>query len=421
VTATDINVTVRIAGLPDFSSAPSDTGPSSVFRVNREEIERTLHALIEYFNTRFQFYGRKLKLQIFDGEGSFVTELQGGGQEKVEADAVKAAEEYKAFADLSAITPPYADSLARRQVINFGAPYVSDEWLAARAPYVWSQFTDCTTIASTVSDWMNKRVAGKPARLAGGDLKDKPRKIALIAPDNPWYQQCADAGQRVLEQAGNKLGARMAYKLDFNTLSNQAASVVAKLRSEGITTVICGCDPAFPIFLTSKAQEQNYQPEWTIVGAGFVDFDVFGQLYQQDQWNRAMGVSFLGTLTPLRGGYGYAAFKAVRPNEEPSSMVDLLYYQIYLLAIGVQGAGPNLNPETFNRAMYAYPGGTGLVGTWKFEAGRHTPTVDAREIWYDPEKVSVQNNQKGAYVETEPGKRYRPGQFPSGEPPIPPR
>jgi len=123
---------------------------------------------------------------------------------------------------------------------------------------------------------------------------------------------------------GQQAGARIAYKLDFNTLSNQAASVVAKLRSEGITTVICGCDPAFPIFLTSKAQEQSYQPEWTIVGAGFVDFDVFGQLYQQDQWNRAMGVSFLGTLTPLRGGYGYAAFKAVRPGEEPSSMVDLL-------------------------------------------------------------------------------------------------
>ena len=132
-----------------------------------------------------------------------------------------------------------------------------------------------------------------------------------------------------------------------------------------------------------------------------------------------MGVSFLGTLTPLRGGYGYAAFKAVRPNEEPSELVDLLYYQIYLLAIGVQEAGPHLNPETFNRAMYAYPGGSGLVGTWKFEPGRYTPTVDAREIWCDPEKVSVQNNQKGAYVEAEPGKRYRPGQFPAGEPPSP--
>ncbi|MGH8998157.1 MAG: ABC transporter substrate-binding protein, partial [Acidimicrobiia bacterium] len=416
VTPTEINVTLRMASVPDFSAAPGDSGPSSVFKFDRAEVERTMRGLVEYFNSRFQFYGRKLKLHIFDGEGDFVTELQGGGQEEVEADATKAVEEYNAFADVAAISAPYADALARRQVINIGAPYMSAEWLAGRAPYSWSQFTDCSFVSSTVSDWMNKRVAGRPAAKAGGELQGQPRRIALIAPENPWYQQCADAGQRVLEEAGNEVAARLAYKLDLNTLSNQAASIVAKLRDQNITTIVCGCDPAFPIFLTSKAQEQSYEPEWVIVGAGFVDFDVFGQLYQQDQWSRSFGVSFLGTLQPLRGGYGYAAFKSVRPNEEPSSLVDIFYYQLYLLAIGVQGAGPNLTPESYARGMYAYPGGTGLVGTWKFQPGRYTPTVDAREIYWDPEKVSVQNNEPGAYVETEPGRRYRPGEWPEGEP-----
>jgi hypothetical protein len=421
VTPTEIIVSARLAGLPDFSAAPSDSGPAASFSIKPEEIKRTLEALAEYFNSRFQFYGRKIKMVFFDGKGNFNTELQGGGQEAVEADAVKAAEEIKAFADIIAISAPYTDALARRGVMAFGAPYMSAEWMAARRPYAWSPTTDCTFIQRTVSDYVNKRLAGKPAKYAGGDLKGKSRTTAILAPENPWYQQCVEAGEKVAREAGHPNQARIAYKLDFNTLSNQAASIIAKLKSEKITTVICGCDPAIPIFLTSKAQEQGYHPEWIITGAGFIDLDVLGQLYQQDQWSRSLGVSFIGPLQPLRATTGYNAFKAVRPNEEPSALVDILYYEMYLLAIGVQHAGPQLTPETFERGMYAWPGGSGPAGTWKFTPGRHTPTQDAREIYWDRNATSPQNKEKGSYVDPNPGKRYRPGEWPTTDPAVPER
>ena len=421
VTDKEIVVAARLAGLPDFSAAPSDSGPAASFSVKPEEIKRTLEGLADYFSSRFQFYGRKLKIVFFDGKGNFNTELQGGGQEQVEADAVKTAEEIKAFADILAISAPYSDALARRGVLSFGAPYMSQEWLAARRPYAWSPTTDCTFIQESVSDYVNKRLAGKPAKYAGGDLKGKTRTTAVLAPENPWYQQCVEAGEKVARAAGHPNQARIAYKLDFNTLSNQAASIIAKLKSEKITTVICGCDPAIPIFLTSKAQEQGYAPEWIITGAGFIDFDILGQLYQQDQWSRSLGISFIGPLQPLRASTGYNAFKVARPNEEPSSLVDLLYYNMYLLAIGVQHAGPQLNPETFERGMYAWPGGSGPAGTWKFTPGRYTPTQDAREIYWDRNAVSPQNKEKGSYVETSPGKRFRPGQWPATDPAVPER
>jgi hypothetical protein len=421
VSPTEITISARLAGLPDFSAAPSDNGPAASFSVKPEEIKRTIEGLADYFNSRFQFYGRKLKIVFFDGKGNFNTELQGGGQEQVEADAVKAVEEIKAFGDIIAISAPYSDALARRGALSFGAPYMSQEWLAARHPYAWSPTTDCTFIQQTVSDYVNKRLAGKPAKYAGGDLKGKPRTTAVIAPENPWYQQCVDAGEKVAKAAGHPNQARIAYKLDFNTLSNQAASIIAKLKSEKITTVICGCDPAIPIFLTSKAQEQGYSPEWIITGAGFIDLDVLGQLYQQDQWSHSLGVSFIGPLQPLRATTGYNAFKAVRPNEEPSVLVDILYYEMYMLAIGVQHAGPQLTPETFERGMYAYPGGSGPAGTWKFTPGRYTPTQDAREIYWDRNAVSPQNKEKGSYVETMPGKRFRPGDWPATDPAVPER
>jgi hypothetical protein len=421
VTPTDIVISARLAGLPDFSSAPSDNGPAATFSIKPEEIKRTLDGLADYFNSRFQFYGRKIKIVYFDGKGSFEKELQGAGQEEVEADAVKAAEEIKAFADIIAISAPYGDALARRGVLSFGAPFMSAEWLSARRPYVWSPMVDCTFIQQSVSDYVNKRLAGKPARYAAGDLKGKPRTTAVLAPENPWYQQCVDAGEKVAKAAGHPNQDRIAYKLDFNTLSNQAASVIAKLKSEKITTVICGCDPAFPIFLTSKAQEQGYSPEWIITGAGFIDLDILGQLYQQDQWSHSLGVSFIGPLQPLRATTGYSAFKIARPNEEPSNLVDLLYYQLYMLAIGIQEAGPQLTPETFERGMYTYPGGSGPAGTWRFTPGRYTPTQDAREIYWDRNAISPQNKEKGSYVEPTPGKRYRPGDWPATDPAVPER
>ena len=421
VSATEITLSARLAGLPDFSAAPSDNGPAASFSIKPEEIKRTLEGLADYFNSRFQFYGRKLKIVFYDGKGNFNTELQGGGQEQVEADAVKAAEEIKAFGDIIAISAPYSDALARRGLMSFGAPFMSQEWLAARRPYAWSPTTDCTFIQQSVSDYVNKRLAGKAAKYAGGDLKGKPRTTAVIAPENPWYQQCVEAGEKVAKAAGHPNQARIAYKLDFNTLSNQAASIIAKLKSEKITTVICGCDPALPIFLTSKAQEQGYSPEWIITGAAFIDLDILGQLYQQDQWSHSLGLSFIGPLQPLRATTGYNAFKIARPNEEPSNLVDLFYYEMYTMVIGLQEAGPNLTPETFERGMYAYPGGFGPAGTWKFTPGRYTPTQDAREIYWDRNAVSPQNKQKGSYVETMPGKRFRPGDWPATDPAVPER
>jgi hypothetical protein len=45
---------------------------------------------------------------------------------------------------------------------------------------------------------------------------------------------------------------------------------------------------------------------------------------------------------------------AVRPDEEPIELVDILYYQLYLVALGVQMAGPTLTPETFEAGLHAY-------------------------------------------------------------------
>src|SRR5690606_14215951 len=93
-----------------------------------EDLLRTAEGLIDYFNQNFQFYGRRLVLEGYEGRGSLVEELYGAGQEAATNDALRVVDEIGAFADVTALTQPYADALARNQVLSFGVPYMSQEW-----------------------------------------------------------------------------------------------------------------------------------------------------------------------------------------------------------------------------------------------------------------------------------------------------
>lgn len=414
VTATDITMSARLLNEKGFQQTLAALAGADILD-RPADIQRTISALADYFNAHFQFYGRKLKPVFYNGAGSEINELLGGGQAEAEADAVKVTEEIKAFAEINGATPPFTDALARRKVLAFGTPYLSMEWHQQRRPYNWSANTDCSVIVASTSEFVVKQLLNKNADYAGDGLEGKPRKFAVLAPENPWYQQCVDAGQRIVTKAGHPYDERIAYKLDLATLSNQAASVVAKLKSEGITTVVCGCDPIFPVFLSNKASEQGYNPEWVLAGTAQTDLDLVGQLDDQDQWSHAFGVSYLGTFRPLRAGLGYAAYKTVR-KDEPAFAVELIYSEMYLLALGIQLAGPNLNPQTFEKGMFSYPGGTGPFGTWGFGPTSYTPTQDYRVIWWDPDGMSPYNNQKGTYREAFGGKRFRAGSLPASDP-----
>src|SRR3546814_9341718 len=126
--------------------------------------------------------------------------------------------------------------------------------------------------------------------------------------------------------------------------------------------------------MTPKANEQNYEPEWLTSGLAFVEQDIVSQLIDQKQWSRAFGIAYNAESEPIGASFPYAAYKQMRPADEPSFGVEELYYQMYNLAIGIKLAGPNLTPAPFQAGMYAYPGGVGASGTWCIGPGANTPT-----------------------------------------------
>jgi hypothetical protein len=402
-------ITVSIRQLDLGSAAQAFARISGdIVQEDPQALYDTIQAYVDYFNAKFQFYGRQLKLQYFDGQGSLLDELLGSGREAALADATRASTEVGAFAELNGLTLPYADALAQRGVVSFGAPYPSREWHVDRRPYVWSYFPDGTNVIRSVAAWMRSRIdPSAPAQYGGPEVNGKTRRIAIVSPENPEYGQSVDEFVRLMKEYGIPLVADLRYQLDLGTMPNQASSIIARLKDAQATTVIAGTDPIMlAIGLLAKANEQDYNPEWITGGLAFVDQDLVGQLFDPAQWQHAFGIAYNAQVQSRGTSYAYNAYKQMRPNSEPSQLFEQIYYQVYLLAIGVQMAGPNLNPQTFEAGMFRYGPHQGPMGLWRFGPGDYTSTDDFREVWWDAKATSPQNNDVGAWKELNGGARY---------------
>jgi hypothetical protein len=382
------------------------------FDETAEDFLRTTEGLVDYFNETFQMYGRKIVLEPFQGAGTMTTELVGGGREAASTDGLKASSEIGAFADITASSQPYAEALVAGRTIGFGAPYLSREWFGENRPYAWSLTSDCSVVGEAASAYGLARLFGGTADHAEGELKGKPRKMAVISPNNAEYQRCTDAGLAVVEEAGEQVDYVTDYALDLGRIPNQATSIATELVRQDITTISCFCDPFMLLNLIQQVDAAGIDPEWIVTGVGFIDIDLIGQglSKQNDQWSRAFGGSSLGVQPEREDSPGYKAYKSVR-DDEPSLAVDVLYYQLYQLALGIQMAGPELTPESLETGLFSYPEHTGPAGTWDYlvdEDGKpvsFTPVIDLREVRWDPEATSPFNGEEGTYVGD--GPRFR--------------
>lgn len=417
VTADTIKVTWRFpADNGSAAAIQSAAGDGIDISDSREDLVRTIQGLTEYFNTHYQFYGRKVVMDVFDGRGVGADEVQGAGQEGANADAVTVASQKGAFMDASAGTAPYTDALARRQVLSIGVNYLSEEWYTERHPYVWTGVS-CSQTAHMAAEYANKRLFKGTADHAGDGLRGKPRKVAIIAPENSFYQDCVKAAQADMAKEGNAVAASLSYALDINTISQDSSAIVARLSADQITSVIMITDPVSPLFFTAKSTQQRYNPEWVITGTAAVDADVVAQQYDQGQWAHAFGFRTLFAGEAREKTQAYAAFKAARPTQEPAGLALYgIYQRLLQMAIGIQLAGPNLTPTTFGLGTQSYTGGTGFYGSLKGRPGLHSLQTDAEEVYYDPKATSPFNGAQGAYIPTTP--HYELGQWPREKPRV---
>jgi hypothetical protein len=418
VTGSTITLTARLTTDQSFQQTLAQLAGAQLRDTNADN-QRTIEALVQYFNSHFQFYGRKLQVKFFTGQGSLSNELQGYGQANAVVDA-KTAQSQGGFADITAESEPYSTALWNNGIMGLGDPYMPNFWHEQHAPFDWSLATDGTDLATEVANYAVQKLCppGTPAAYAGGSLKGAPRKFAGIAPQNELYQVSAQVFKQIMEAHGCSV-TNFQYSLDLGTESQKAANLVAQLKAGGYTTILCGCDPIFPVYLSGTAYQQSYLPEFVEIGAALVDQDYVGQLYNQQFYAHAFGISPNLATVPYTQTIGYAAYKTVR-SDEPAFFVDIIFLQLEMLAIGIQMAGPNLTPATFQAGMYSYPPRLGPAGLWGFSSTQHTIPNDFREVCWSPSTVSPNNNKPGAYIQPS-NQRWTANNVPAGAPgcPIP--
>lgn len=419
VSAETIRISFRVLDERGFQQTLAELAGASLSDTP-DTVRNTVAGLAEYFNQRFQLYGRQIEIVFYEGVGSNTNELVGKGRAQAEQDAQNVGT-MDIFADISATSEPYTNALCNQGVLALGNPYLSRQYHDERGPCAWSLAVNGTEVAEFAAEFAAKRLSGGTADFAGGSIQGAPRVIATLAPNNPWYQESVEVSRGRFAELTNGApqGPNYQYLLDLAQLSNQASELIPRMAADGVTTVICGCDPIFPVFLSGVAARENYFPEFIIAGTALTDADVVGQLWNQEFASHAFGVSPLQNFVPPTQTIAYQAFKSVRPDQEPAFSVDLIYYQMYQLAIGLQMAGPNLSPTTFQQGMYDYPPQSGPYGLWDFGPGDHTTADDVREIYWDPNAVSGYNGRPGAYVGINGDQRYLRDQLPSGPFPRP--
>jgi hypothetical protein len=394
VTGSTITLTYRYAVTPEEQQLSALVGPSLL--PTNQEVTSVMNAYISVFNKDFELYGRHVVLKAFQGKGDFLAEDQGSGQAQAQEDA-DTAKALGSFANISLLgsTPPFIAALAGDHIISIGGLIQSTTVMAQLAPYDYETNPDCQKVAAAGVQIIGRAMSGLPAEYAGSPATArKSRVFALLSPDNQSYDQCSGiVATRLKKEYGIDLAVDLHYPLNLTGGAALAENTVAQLKSAGVTTVVCACDPVTPIYLTGDANAIDYHPEWFAINLG----DAYNRLPNQQQWSHAMAGG--AVPVPRSQDEAYKVFRMVDPTGPLIATYAQAYEPLLLFFDALQAAGPDLTPVNFRRGMDSLPPSLpgAEFGPWRFGPSTYDPAAGFEMMWWDPTGVSPQDGLKGVF------------------------
>lgn len=390
----------------------------------------------QFFNQRYEFYGRKLSLVDYTAVGCVDRQPDPG---KMRADAVAVDEEVVAFASLAyagcqGADHHYYDALAERKVVSIVDGNLTrgiERTYARRSPYQWNVMAGLDTILANTAQFVCATLADKPPQYAGARQAAAPvRKFGVITTRST---DGTTPDLTLLRDGLRGCGVSAVEKRDDQTTAPARSGVntVVAMQDAGVTSILCLCtsNDLRDVYMTA-ASAQGYQPEW--VQSSFINTDLDnsygGGNAPPDQSAHVIGISFRNKLLPRQDMPWYWAVKEADPTYEPAPAVyysaHSRYQQLLLLASGIQLAGPELTPETFaaglHRARFPNPG-AGTAPYFQARVGfpgpRHTMSADASMFWFDPQRPgTIDPSVPGAICYVDRGRRYSLGTWPRSDP-----
>jgi hypothetical protein len=406
---------------------------------SRDATRETVTRDIELLNTVAATYGRKVEVVFYEGKASSSDALA------ARAEAQEVIDRFKPFASINSpgLTSAYAEELAAQGVlcIACGAA-LSDEAFQKNAPYLWGTAASPEQWTTILSDFVGKRLAGRPAKWAGDNaLRGATRKFGAVnfEQDPPQFASLTGVGEACESVTGWKIAVHETYLA--TNMQDRAPTIIAKLKAEKVTTVIFMGDPVMPMTLTAEATKQKYFPEWIVTGTVLTDTTLFGRRYDPDQWKHAFGLSQLAISVPreeIDAWKLHQWFYGVAPKAEKTNAV--IWPPLYLLFNGIHMAGPALTAENFKQGVFNLPPAGGGPTSPRVSYGDRKifPVLDADtcksdktlvdylgtddmvEVWWDPSVAGPDEqgatDKTGKYRFANNGRRYLPGQMPDSDP-----
>jgi Periplasmic binding protein len=399
---------------------PSDNDP--IFELARralgidesiDDVRETYEGLVEIFQRYYQTYGRTVELEFVQASGTMLDPVA------ARADAVRAAD-MEPFAVLGGplLANTWTEELHARGIVCMACPGTSDP-----APSSFAILPSTSQIHQHVAEYIDTKLADKPAEFAGDDLNEDDRVFGLLylaQTDND--EQNAEALVERLEDKGVEVAETVTYPLDPGRAQELSASAIARFKEAGVTTVILRADPITAPAFTNEATEQGFFPEWFLAGFQFTDTTTFARGFDQEQWEHAFGISFLPPLAApeITPAYKLYEWYFGEPPAADNALI-LIYPQVALFFTGVEYAGPNLTVENLRDGLFAFPPTPSAVtqpsvdyGTTIWGDDDYAGIDDMVELWWDPEAEGVDETGQdgtGMYRYVDGGKRYLPGEY----------
>lgn len=404
-------------------AVPNETDPDRAGPLEVGALATTLQA---FFNKRFEFYGRKLRLLPSPSRSR-----QDCNPPGMQADAVTVDKQVDAFASLGigdahGCQHHYYDALARLRILSVGidAGAQGEDKYEYFAPYQWRVLPGVDRMQRHYAEWLCKSLVGEPPIFAGEDVRaqalatDNKREFALVV----FEKNGSVPDMSILKEELNRCGS----PIKGEYLAQQVPSTqLADMRQKGVTsvllflhnhTLVTGYQPA--------ASGQGYHPEWITSGYLYQDAEA-GAIGPKDQNSHVFGTTFWNKILTPPDMPWYWALKEVDPGQDPDrDYARVLYSELLLLASGVQVAGPKLNAFTFQNGLFSTrfpnPGAGGppyYQGRVSFGPGDHTMIDDGTVIWWSQsDRSPTYPTRVGTYCYANRGVRYGLGGWPRAKP-----
>ena len=409
---------------------------------SEEQEEQHVAAWAAWFNKHYEYYGRKVNVIFFRGTGSDVPSVRNDAQTIV-----------KKFKPFGVMSYTFADTLSRELarlgvVSTFIDANQDQAMFRALRPYVWGYFKNGDLVARSLADYYCAKLYGKNANLAGdAALKLKRRRLGVLSTDAPNFSSSlktfvdAVTGGICGTSSAEDRPVVFKYSSDPNASpQEQGDAAAAAFRAGGVTTTL-GLVTGVGDAVAQSFSGQNYHPEW-LMGEWTFDHDLYTRAFvPPDQAPQRFGPGSLWVNVKSEDEPYEKTAREMNPNFEfRCSGCQALWEVVYQMMWGLQWAGPNLTPLTFERGMLdvpqiagseiatpwpgwecCKPGWPSVGGVGPNDPGAYTFAQDYRHIYWDPAALSSYDGQPGTYVCPEGPEcpRFRAGQWRPGEPKQP--